>query len=85
MQNEKNQDLGYEQYNTMYITLENMQNKLTYFFWINIYAVVLNMHKTDKYQIQIITILSRERGGKELGKNAWGFQFYMYNFISLKM
>lgn len=85
MQNEKNQDLGYEQYNTMYVTLENMQNKITYFFWINVYAIVLNMHKTDKYQIQIITILSREREGKELQKNAWGFQLYMYNFISLKM
>lgn len=45
--------------------------KQDYILWINAYPVVLNMHKTDKYQnIDYHSSLSKEREGKDSGKNA---------------
>lgn len=46
MLSEKNQGHDYIQYDTMYKTFENMQNKITDCLWINIYAVILK-HAQD--------------------------------------
>lgn len=42
----KNQGPGYGQDGNTYITFENMQNKATYYLWINIWAVTLK-HAQD--------------------------------------
>lgn len=48
MLSEKNQGHDYTYYDIMYETFGNMQNKIVDCLGINIYAIVLNMHKIDK-------------------------------------
>lgn len=43
---EINQGPGHEQYDNIYVTSENMQNKVTDCWWINIYAVIVK-HTQD--------------------------------------